>query len=236
MIFSRWNWGMPRVFLAIRQWWDWDFQLSTTFQRSKRNEQEMFLLLLCFFVWYKFQSRELGSLVPLPAPVCCIDFWLETKTNLSSVDSDKFFDPLVLPLDMIFLRWNGGPWPPLGYATFRGVARNLLGGQKRGSGGRKSSSGVQGQSPGGSRSRRNMLISSYDGGTCTHAPLGYATGYFPLRSVDCCHRSVWGSLKLIQIKRNIVTNFWIITEANVPLPMTAGAHGLNCDCIVIIVL
>ena len=60
----------------------------------------------------------------------------------------------------------------------RGVTRNLLRGDKRGgSGGRKSPSGVQGQSPGGDlggfapRSRRQMLISSSDGGNmhpCHH--------------------------------------------------------------------
>jgi len=57
--------------------------------------------------------------------------------------------------------------------TFRGVARNLLEEQKRGSGRRKSPAGSRGRAPVGSgseapRSQRKMLISSYDGG---HAPM-----------------------------------------------------------------
>ena len=54
--------------------------------------------------------------------------------------------------------------------------------RKRGSWGWNSPSGVQGQSPGedwgrSPRNRRQMLISSYDGGTCTYVPLGYATAF-----------------------------------------------------------
>ena len=76
---------------------------------------------------------------------------------------------------------------------YRGVARNLLTGrQKRGSEGRKTPSGVQGQSPGKGlgacpRSRRQMLRirlnkihknlkkfpATTGGGTRIHAPLGY---------------------------------------------------------------
>jgi len=53
-------------------------------------------------------------------------------------------------------------------------------GKKRGSGGRKSSAGSRGRAPVGvwgeaPRSRRQMLISSYDGGHAPMSPLGYAT-------------------------------------------------------------
>jgi len=65
-----------------------------------------------------------------------------------------------------------------------GVARNLLPGTKEESGGRKSPAGSRGRAPveiwgEAPRSRRQMLISSYDGGTS----LGYATVFYILQLV-----------------------------------------------------
>jgi len=65
------------------------------------------------------------------------------------------------------------------FATIRGVARNLLRGENRGCLGDGSPpAGSRGRAPVGvwgdgeaPRSHRKMLISSCDGGTCTHVPL-----------------------------------------------------------------
>jgi len=79
--------------------------------------------------------------------------------------SSKFFHHRVahhfgfsIPNGMQIFRWGPSTWAPnaRGYkknhdlrpiAGFRGVARNLLRGQNKGSGRRQSPSGVQGQSP-----------------------------------------------------------------------------------------
>jgi len=62
----------------------------------------------------------------------------------------------------------------------QGRSQEFATGDKRGGLGDRPPAGSRGRAPVGvwgeaPRSRRQMLISTYDGGTCTHAPLGHAT-------------------------------------------------------------